>query len=152
MMISYKFKYVGGGFLLSGLILAIINQIHRMHLKIPVLAIQSSYIQTKYFTIMRTNIYEEIMMLCFLAGFFLIAFAKEKTELKEYDTLRNSSWRMAIVLNTVMLASSILFIYGKGFIAVILLNMVSVFIFYILVFTIKKTRLKPTGKECDNQH
>ncbi len=152
MMISYKFKYVGGVFLLSGLILVIINQIHRMHLKIPVLAIQSSYIQTKYFTIMRTNIYEEIMMLCFLAGFFLFAFAKEKTELKEYEALRNSSWRMAIVLNTVMLACSILFIYGKGFVALILLNMVSVFIFYILVFTIKKTRLKLAGKERHNQY
>lgn len=151
MMISYKFKYVGAGFLLSGLILVIINQIHRMHLKIPVLAIQSSYIQTRYFTIMKTNIYEEVMMLCFLAGFFLFAFAKEKTELKEYDSLRNSSWRMAILLNTVMLASSIVFIYGKGFVGVILLNMVSVFIFYILVFTIKKTRLRSSGKAPLNQ-
>lgn len=136
---------------MSGLILVIINQIHRMHLKIPVLAIQSSYIQTRYFTIMKTNIYEEVMMLCFLAGFFLFAFAKEKTELKEYDSLRNSSWRMAILLNTVMLASSIVFIYGKGFVGVILLNMVSVFIFYILVFTIKKTRLRSSGKAPLNQ-
>jgi amino acid transporter len=101
---------------------------------------------------MRTNIYEEIMMLCFLVGFFLFAFAKEKTELKEYEALRNSSWRMAIVLNTAMLACSIMFIYGKGFVAVILLNMVSVFIFYIVVFTIKKTKLKSAGKERHNQH
>lgn len=151
MMISYKFKYVGAGFLLSGLILVIINQIHRMHLKIPVLAIQSSYIQTRYFTIMKTNIYEEVMMLCFLAGFFLFAFAKEKTELKEYDALRNSSWSIAIMLNTAMLACSIVFIYGKGFVGVILLNMVSVFIFYILVFTIKKTRLRSSGKAPLNQ-
>ncbi len=150
-MISYKFKYVGGVFLLSGLILVIINQIHRMHLKIPVLAIQSSYIQTKYFTIMKTNIYEEVMMLCFLAGFFLFAFAKEKTELKEYDAMRNSSWRMAIMLNTIMLACSIVFIYGKGFVGVILLNMFSVFIFYILVFTIKKIMLKFSGNDPHNQ-
>ena len=141
-MISYKFKYVGWAFFLTGLTLIVINQIQRIKIKIPVLAVHSSYIQTKYFAIITTNIFEEITLICFLAGFLLTIFSKEKVELKEYKTLREESWRIAIFLNSAMLAFSILFIYGRGFAAVLILNMFSIFVFYIAVFLVKKARLK----------
>jgi hypothetical protein len=108
----------------------------------PVLAVHSSYLQTKYFAVITTNIFEEITLICFLAGFLLTIFSREKVELKEYKTLREESWRIAIFLNSAMLAFSIIFIYGRGFAAVLILNMFSTFVFYIAVFLFKKTRLK----------
>jgi len=141
-MISYKFKYVGWALFLTGLTLIVLNQIQRIKIKIPVLAVHSSYIQTKYFAIITTNVFEEITLICFLAGFLLTIFSKERVELKEYKTLREESWRIAIFLNSAMLAFSILFIYGKGFAVILILNMFSSFVFYIAVFLVKKARLK----------
>ena len=141
-MIPYKFKYVGWAFFLTGLTLIALNQIQRIKIKIPVLAVQSSYIQTKYFAIITTNVFEEITLICILAGFLLTIFSKEKVELKEYKTLREESWRIAIFLNSAMLAFSILFIYGKGFAVILILNLFSSFAFYIAVFLVKKARLK----------
>ena len=141
-MFSYKFKYVGLFFLLCGLVLALLNQTHHLSIKLPVLAVHSSYIETKYFAIITTNFYEEITMLCLLAGFLLLAFSKERLELLAYKTLREESWKIAIFLNSALLAFSILFIYGKGFIAILILNMFTSFIFYVLVFMIKKAKLK----------
>ncbi len=141
-MISYKFKYVGWAFFLTGLTLIVLNQIQRIKIKIPVLAVHSSYIQTKYFAIITTNVFEEITLICILAGFLLTIFSKERVELKEYKTLREESWRIAIFLNSAMLAFSILFIYGKGFAVILILNMFSSFAFYIAVFLVKKARLK----------
>ncbi|MBN1791461.1 MAG: hypothetical protein JW830_13245 [Bacteroidales bacterium] len=141
-MISYKFKYVGWAFFLVGLTLTVLNQIQRIKIKMPVLAVHSSYIQTKYFAVITTNVFEEITLICFLAGFLLTIFSKEKVELQEYKTLREESWRIAIFLNSAMLAFSIIFIYGRGFAAVLILNMFSTFVFYIAVFLVKKARLK----------
>jgi hypothetical protein len=146
-MFSYKFKYVGLIFVLSGVLLTLLDQIHRLRIRLPVLAVHSSYIQTKYFVIITNNIFEEITMLCLLAGFLFLVFSKEKIELKEYKTLREESWRIAIILNSALLAFSILFIYGKGFIAVLILNMFTYFIFYLMVFMIKKARLKKRTTE-----
>jgi hypothetical protein len=141
-MFSYKFKYVGLLLLLSGLILTLLNQIHRLKIRLPVLAVHSSYIQTKYFTIITTNIFEEITLLCLLAGFLLLVFSKERVEMKAYETLREESWKSVIFLNSALLVFSILFIYGKGFIAVLILNLFTPFIFYLMVFMIKKAKLK----------
>jgi hypothetical protein len=150
-MFSYKFKYVGLVLLLSGLLLTLLNQIHRMSIRLPVLAVHSSYIRTKYFAIITTNIFEEITMLCLLAGFLLLVFSKENVELEAYKTLREESWKIAIILNSALLAFSILFIYGKGFIAVLILNMFSFFIFYMMVFMIKKAKLKQNKDNKDNK-
>jgi len=81
-------------------------------------------------------------MIAFLAGFLLIVFSRERVELKEYTMLREKSWRIAIMLNSALLAFSILFIYGRGFAAVLILNMFSVFALYSLIFLIKKVTLK----------
>ena len=63
-MIPYKFKYVGWAFFLTGLTLIVLNQIQRIKIKIPVLAVHSSYIQTKYFAVITTNVFEEITLVC----------------------------------------------------------------------------------------
>jgi hypothetical protein len=140
-MIPNRYKYLGIVFLLSGVAITILNYFHRIKISLPVLAVSSSYIQTKYFTIITTNVFEEITLLIFLAGFLLIIFSKERTELKEYKALREASWRIAITLNSFLLALSILFIYGRGFVVVLILNMFSTLAFYTIVFLIKKARL-----------
>jgi hypothetical protein len=141
-MIAHRYKYLGIAFLLCGLALTILFMVHRVAITIPVLAVSSSYIQTRYFAIMKTNVYEEITMLCFLAGFLLTVFSKEKMEKEGYEVLRYESWKTSVLINSALLAFSIFFIYGKGFAAMLILNMFSLFAIYLVVFLIKKDRYR----------
>jgi hypothetical protein len=139
-MISHKYKYPGIAFLLCGLVLLILFLMHRVAITLPVLAVSSSYIQSRYFAIIRTNVYEEITMMCFLAGLLLTTFSKEKTEKEAYKAMRYESWKASVLINSALLAFSILFIYGKGFAAMLILNMFSIPAIYYVVFLIKKAR------------
>jgi len=141
-MIAYKFKYMGWVLLTCGSALAILYHINRIAIMAPVLAVHSSYVQTRYFAIIQTNIYEEITLICFLVGFLLIVFSREKKEFHEYKSLRDQSWRIGILLNSALLAFSILFIYGKGFASILIVNIFSTFAIYYLVFLVKKARWK----------
>ena len=138
---DHKYKNVGFGFLLGGIVLTTIYFVHRVEITLPVVAISSSYINTKYFTIIQTNIFEELIFICFLTGFLLTVFSREKTDLEEYRRLREEAWRIAILMNSALLAIFILFVYGAGFMLMLIFNMFSVFIFYHSVFLVKKRRL-----------
>ena len=140
-MIDHKYKNVGFGFLLGGIVLTTIYFVHRVEITLPVIAISSSYINTKYFTIIQTNIFEELIFICFLTGFLLTVFSREKSDFEEYRKLREEAWQIAILLNSALIAIFIIFVYGAGFIVMLIFNMFSVFILYHSVFLVKKRRL-----------
>ncbi len=123
---------------MAGIFLSVLYSMDLFSLKVPVFAIHSSYLATKSFTVIRTNIAEEIIFLCFFAGFLLTAFSREQKENEAYHDLRSDSWHSAILINTALLILSTLFIFGRSFLAVLIINMFSVFIFYLILFYVKK--------------
>jgi hypothetical protein len=139
-MIHYRYKIPGLILILAGIGLTILYSVHRLAIQMPVFAIHSSYLVTKYFTVIRTNIFEEIIFLSYFAGFLLTAFSKEKTEREAYDNLRVKAWKGAILINTSLLIFCTLFVFGRGFIAVLILNLYSAFIFYHILFYLEKWR------------
>ena len=139
-MIPYRFKIPGWILILAGIGLTILYSVHRLNIQMPVFAMHSSYVVTKYFTVIRTNIFEEIIFLSYFAGFLLTAFSKEKIEREAYTNIRAQSWRNAILINSALLILCTLFVYGRGFIGVLILNLFSVFIFYHIFFYVKKWR------------
>jgi len=46
----------------------------------PVFAIYSSYMETRFFTMVSTNFADELIILLFLAGLSILVFLKEKNE------------------------------------------------------------------------
>ena len=139
-MIHHRYKILGFILILLGIGLTILYTVHRMSWQVPVFAIHSSYLVTKYFTVIKTNIYEEMIFLSYFAGFLLTAFSKEKVELGAYGGLRAGAWQNAIKINTGLLILCTLFVYGRGFLAVLIFNMFSVFILYHIIFYLKKRR------------
>ncbi len=97
------------------MVLSILYSVHRLNIQMPVFAVHSSFLVTKYFTVIKTNIFEEVIFLCFFAGFLLTAFSKEKMEHGAYQGLRAEAWRSAILINTVLLILCTVFIYGRVF-------------------------------------
>lgn len=141
-MISSKYKIAGIVFILTGLVLTAVYSLHRVDLSMPVLAVHSSYLSTKYFTIIRTNIFEELIFLSFFAGFLLTAFSKEKVEHESYPALRGKAWQVAILINSSLLVFFTLFVFGKGFMMILIFNLFSTFIFYHIIFWLKKRKFE----------
>lgn len=141
-MLPYPFKIVGLLLALSGILLAILYIWFDFRLSMPVFAVYSAFIETKFFVIFNTNFADELVLLLLVGGLGLIIFSKEKSESEQLDAIRFHALYKALAFNTVFLFISVLFVYGSGFIAVLILNTVSFSFFYLCFFYIPKHRLR----------
>jgi hypothetical protein len=124
----------------AGVLLAVLFTWFDFRLKIPVFAVYSAFLETKMFVVFRTNFSDELTLLTLLTGLALIAFSKEKTEMEGFDLIRMKAIFRAAMVNTAFLFLSLLFIYGSGFMAVLVVNLFSFFVFYLLFFYSGKLR------------
>jgi hypothetical protein len=142
-LLPYRFKWIGAVLVFIGLAGLVFYLWFDFRLIVPVFAVFSSFLETKMFTTFRTNIADELIILSFLTGFFFLTFSKEKTESEILDQIRTKAFSKAILANVGLLIFSILFIYGNGFLAILLLNLFSIFIFYLIfLYFLKRKELK----------
>jgi hypothetical protein len=84
--------------------------------------------------IYKNNIADEILLiLCILGGIF-IAFSKEKQEDEFIAKIRLESLVWAIYINYAVLIFCTLFFYGFGFYYVMIFNMLTILLFFIIRF------------------
>lgn len=142
-LLPHYYKIIGGIMLLIGIVLAILYLKFDINFTIPVFALVSIFLETKYFVLTKTNSMDEIIMILLLLGLVLLVFSKEKYEKEFFTVLREKALAKACIVNSFFTLFSIIFIYGGGFIGVLIFNLYSVFIFYILFFylSLKKSRL-----------
>ena len=137
-LLPYRMKIAGMVLAFAGTISAIIYIFFDYTLKIQVFAVYSSFLATKYFTTFKTNIFDELTLLLLISGLALIVFTKEKNETEDLDLFRFRAFFRAMIANTVFLLLSVIFVYGTGFIAVLVANIFSLLIFYLLFFYLGK--------------
>ena len=142
MFLPIQFKIGGWILIVAGIILTIIYASTNLRISIPVLAVYSSYMEAKLFTIFTTNFAEELIMLLYVCGFLFVTFSRCRNEQESDNELRLIAIFKALIYNTIFLAFSILFIYGNGFMLVLVLNLFSTFIFYVLLFAWLKYKRK----------
>ncbi|MBW6492614.1 MAG: hypothetical protein K0B15_15620 [Lentimicrobium sp.] len=141
LLLSYRWKLPGILLSFCGAILAVLFSWFDFRLKIPVFAIYSAFFEKKMFVTFQTNFADELIILTLLTGLTLITFSKEKNEPEGLDLIRLKAMLRAVMANTALLLFSVLFIYGSGFIAVLVINIFSFFVFYLIFFYSMK-RLK----------
>lgn len=120
------------------LILAAWYLVGDAQLQLPVFAVVSSFFEVKWFVVYATNVFDEIAMLVALAGCFLMVFSKERNELAAYEAIRLRCWFDAVKYNMIFLMLVVVFVYGTGFIVVLVANMVSCMLLYLILFSIRK--------------
>lgn len=140
LLLPNYFKYIGYLLLLLAIAFTVGYTWFDFRLMIPVFAVYSSFIETKMFVSFRTNFADELIMILFLTAFIFLVFASEKDEKREYYFIRFRSLVLAVISNAVMLLFSIIFIYGAGFFSILIFNMISLYLFYLLFFYILKKR------------
>jgi len=138
MLLSNRFRIPGYVLTLTGLLFAVLYFTIKFRFEIPVFALVSSYLKTKYFTTFSTNFTDESIFLLLLAGLSLIVFSQEKDEKDFYTAMRYKAMVRTVLVNICFLVFSVIFIYGSGFLVMVLINVFLPFIVYLLFFHLMK--------------
>jgi hypothetical protein len=136
-LLPYPFRLTGFFIFIAGVVFSLMRftfGIKPGFLEIKVFAIYCKYFDTKYFSFIRNNISEEICSILLLTGLFFITFAKEKKENDAIMDIRLRSFFLAVYANSILLFLSFIFIYGFGFLAIMVINLFSMFILFNLIY------------------
>lgn len=137
LLLPHQFRYAG--FVLTGLgivanYLRFAAGIKPEVLTVKVFAFYSSILKSVWFKPVYNNISEEICALLLISGLFLIAFSREKYEQEFDDTIRLKSFLVAAYIDTALLIVSILFVFGFGFISIMVAHLISFLVIYTIAF------------------
>lgn len=105
-------------------------------LNIPVFAVYSAYLKKIVFNFTRTNFTDELACILLYGGLLWLIFSKEKSELPGLNTIRYKALFWSMLANSGFLLFSVLFIYGMGFISVMILNLFSQLVLYVVFFRV----------------
>ena len=144
LLLPYYFKIFGIVLLLAGIAMAIFYIWFDFRFTIPVFAVYSVFFETKIFEVFRTNFADELILLVLICGLGLIVFSKQKNEFAGLDFIRFKALSLAVIANTVFLLLSVIFVYGSGFMGILVINVISLFVFYLIIFLLIK-RKKSSG-------
>lgn len=138
-LLPNRFNYFGWILIAISLLLwsiSLINQDDISFLNATVFTLAGAELlkPTEYFTLINVNLTFTIVGVLFILGGMFVAFAKQKTEDEFIMKLRLLSFQWAILLNYSLLLFCFLFIYDLAFLNVMIYNMFTVLILFIIRF------------------
>ena len=134
-----KFKLAGWCILIPATIFGVIlisvgfEEI-RVHAKVFAIFSDQIFGESQSFSFIETNITNTVAGVLFILGAVFVGFSKEKREDEFIAKLRMSSLLWAVWVNYSLLLLSFLFVYGTAFLTVMLYNMFTVLIIFIVRF------------------
>ncbi|RYZ26128.1 MAG: hypothetical protein EOO10_16415 [Chitinophagaceae bacterium] len=139
LLLPNKYKLAGWLILIPATALGIfliLTQFEGIPFRATVFAFYSDEIfgESRAFNFIKTNITNTLVGVMFITGALLVAFSKEKNEDEYIAQLRLSSLLWAVLVNYILLLIAFLFIYGTPFLNVMLYNMFTVLIIFIVRF------------------
>ncbi|HPO68030.1 MAG TPA: hypothetical protein PK642_06795 [Paludibacteraceae bacterium] len=135
--LPYPYKPIGYFLIVAGIIWWFVSQYVGIVIKIPFFAVVSSFVSTKFFTIVKTNFTDEIAFITALLGCIFSVFSKEKNENSQVNIIRYDSIFLALLIDLFLLLFSTIFLYGSAFIAIVLVNIVLLPIIYLILVKIQ---------------
>lgn len=139
-LLPYPVKFAGIILTLAGIVVGVFYLWFDFRFNMPVFAIFSSFLETKMFVTFTTNFADELTLLLLVAGLLLIVFSREKIETQYLNNAREKAMTKAIITNNIFLLLSILFVYGSGFIGILVINLFSFLLFFLFFFYLLKRK------------
>ena len=96
--------------------------------------------ESGFFKIIKNDILDEIVALFIIVGGMFVTFSREKVEDEFIYKLRKDSLVWAVIFNYSVLLIAILFVYDFAFFDVLVFNMFTPLIFFILRFNFLKLK------------
>ncbi|MEJ6792739.1 MAG: hypothetical protein QNK89_08455 [Lacinutrix sp.] len=146
-LLPNKYKIIGWFLFIPGLILGLLSFFENVDddtITIPVLSIFYEEFMgsspRELFAIITTGILSEIIAVMIIIGGLLIALSKEKIEDEFTSKLRSDSFVWAMIVNYIILLLATLFIYDMTFFTVLIFNMFTPIIFFIIRYNFLKLK------------
>ncbi len=138
-LFPYRFKKIGWIILLPSIFFGIYSlfvEVQPEFLNVKMLALFDNpfFEHVKFFSLVKDNILDEILGVLIIIGGIFVAFSKEKFEDEFISKIRLESLVRATYLNYGILLFALLFIYNMGFFTVMIINMFTILIFFIIHF------------------
>ena len=139
LLLPNKYKLIGWCLLIPATILGLVlsfTDFEAFPIKAKAFAIFNKEImgKTQFLTFIETNITNTVVGALFIVGAMLVGFSKEKSEDEFIAKLRLSSLLWAVWVNYILLLLSFLFVYELAFLTVMMYNMFTVLIIFIVRF------------------
>ena len=139
LLLPNRYKKIGWFILIpatmAGLVLSYYNfDATWMQAKVFAIASDGFSTNARYFGLVDTNITNTVVGSLFITGAMLVSFSKEKNEDEFIAGLRSSSLLWAVCVNYLLLLLAFLLVYGMPFLDVMLYNMFTVLIIFIVRF------------------
>jgi hypothetical protein len=138
-LFPHQLKKTGWFLLVPGIMLGILYLIFEpepdfLDVKVFSLVVEEFFSDTVFFSFVETNILNEITSLLIIIGALLVAFSKEKSEDEYISKIRLESLVWATYINYAILVLTIILIYDLVFYWVLVFNMFTLLIFFIIRF------------------
>lgn len=145
-----KYKKIGWLILIPSAIIGLSTLIYEyepsfLDFNVPAIFADELFsVNKKTFRMVTNNILNEILGVLIIISTFLVAFSKEKSEDEYISKIRFESLAWAVYFNYAILILTFLFIYDFAFLWVMVFNMFTVLLFFIVRFNWQISKLKTT--------
>ena len=134
-----RFKKIGWFLFIPGIILGIgylifQSEIGLFNTKVFAIAEEVLFSDTTFFSILENNVLDEITSILLIIGALLIAFSKEEIEDEFISKIRLESLVWATYINYAILILAIIFVYNMTFLWVLVFNMFTLLVFFLIRF------------------
>ena len=147
-----KFKRIGWFTLIPSVIIGLLILIYEyepsfLDFNVPAIFVDEFIFSSnkKTFRMVTNNILNEILGVLIIISTFLVAFSKEKSEDEYISKIRFESLAWAVYFNYAILILTFLFIYDFAFLWVMVFNMFTVLLFFIVRFNWQISKLKKSA-------
>jgi len=142
-----KYKKIGWVILIPSAIIGFITLILEyepgfLNLNVPALFIDELFGDKHFFGVVKNNVLNEILGVLIIISSLLVAFSKEKSEDEYISKIRLESLVWAVYVNYGILLISFVFIFDLSFLWVMIFNMFTVLLFFIIRFNWQISKLK----------
>jgi hypothetical protein len=146
-LFPYKYKKIGWLILVPSAILGLVSLLVSyepsfLNFNVPAIFINELFGDMKLVGMDNNNISNDIVGLLIIICSLLVAFYKEKSEDEYISKIRLESLVWAVYVNYGILLLSFLIIYDSSFLWVMMFNMFTILIFFIIRFNWQISRLK----------
>lgn len=139
LLLPNKFKIIGWCLFIPATILGIIVsftgfEASWLHSKVFAIFNDDFFGKSQSFSFIDTNITNTVIGVLFIVGAMFVGFSKEKREDEFTTKLRLSSLLWAVWVNYILLLLAFLFVYNVSFLTVMVYNMFTILIIFIVRF------------------
>lgn len=148
-----KYKTIGWLLFVPSIILTLLISIFSIntdeYLNVTVFAIFNDFPLSKpeHFTFIKNSIVDELLLIGLICGGILVGFSKLKIEDEFTTKIRYESLVWAIYLNYGLIVLFTLFVYGMGYMQVLIHNVFTILLFFILRFHYMIYKLNKTTND-----